>query len=80
MIHRPTEKYALLQPLHSNVAFNRTFFRNIFAITDTVQFTLGGRHDSVELMVNDKFLANGDQSSELDFDELNRTVGLNWNA
>ena len=56
------------------------YFRNIFAITDTLQFTLGGRYDSVELEVDDKFLVNGDQSSELDFDEFNPTVGLNWNA
>ena len=56
------------------------YFRNIFAITDTLQFTLGGRYDSVNLEVDDKFLVNGDQSSELDFDEFNPTVGLNWNA
>ena len=56
------------------------FFRNIFAVTDTLQLTFGGRYDSVELKVDDKFLANGDQSSELDFDEFNPTVGLNWNA
>ncbi|MGR8950761.1 MAG: TonB-dependent receptor family protein, partial [Gammaproteobacteria bacterium] len=56
------------------------YFRNIFAITDTLQFTLGGRYDSVNLEVDDKFLINGDQSSELDFDEFNPTVGLNWNA
>ncbi len=56
------------------------YFRNIFAVTDTLQFTFGGRYDSVDLMVDDKFLANGDQSSKLEFDEFNPTVGLNWNA
>jgi iron complex outermembrane recepter protein len=56
------------------------YFRNIFAITDTLQLTVGGRYDTVELAVDDKYLANGDQSSKLDFDEFNPTVGLNWNA
>lgn len=56
------------------------YIRNIFALTDTLQFTVGGRYDSVELEVDDAFLANGDQSSKIDFDEFNPTVGLNWNA
>lgn len=56
------------------------YFRNIFALTDSLQLTLGGRYDSVDLEVDDKFLANGNQSSELDFDEFNPTIGLNWNV
>jgi iron complex outermembrane receptor protein len=56
------------------------YFRNIFAITDSLQLTLGGRYDSVTLEVDDRFVGNGDQSSKLDFDEFNPTVGLNWNV
>ena len=56
------------------------YFRNILALSDTLQLTLGGRYDSVELQVDDSFLSNGDQSSKLDFDEFNPTVGLNWNV
>lgn len=56
------------------------YIRNIFAVTDTLQLTVGGRYDSVELEVDDRFLANGNQSSKIDFDEFNPTVGLNWNA
>ncbi|MGR9089450.1 MAG: TonB-dependent receptor family protein [Gammaproteobacteria bacterium] len=56
------------------------YIRNIFAVTDTLQLTVGGRYDSVELEVDDAFLANGNQSSKIDFDEFNPTVGLNWNA
>jgi iron complex outermembrane receptor protein len=56
------------------------YIRNIFALTDTLQLTVGGRYDSVELEVDDAFLANGNQSSKIDFDEFNPTVGLNWNA
>jgi len=56
------------------------YIRNILALTDTLQLTVGGRYDSVELEVDDAFLANGNQSSKIDFDEFNPTVGLNWNA
>jgi len=56
------------------------YYRNILALTDTLQFTFGGRYDSVTLKVDDNFLANGDQSTKLDFDEFNPTVGLNWNV
>jgi iron complex outermembrane receptor protein len=54
------------------------FFRNEFSITETLDLAFGGRYDIVDLSVDDKFLANGDQSGDLDFDEFSPSVGLNW--
>ncbi|MCZ6525578.1 MAG: TonB-dependent receptor, partial [Gammaproteobacteria bacterium] len=54
------------------------YFRNEFAITDTLEFTFGGRYDMLDFSVDDRFLANADQSSKLDFDEFSPTLGLAW--
>ncbi len=54
------------------------YFRNEFAILDTLEFTFGGRYDMLDLSVKDRFLANADQSSKLDFDEFSPTLGLVW--
>ena len=54
------------------------YIRNEIAITNKLELSIGGRYDKLELSVDDKFLANGDQSSELDFDEFSPTVGLLW--
>jgi iron complex outermembrane receptor protein len=54
------------------------YFRNELSILDNLQFTLGGRYDTLDMSVNDRFLANADQSSELSFNEFNPTVGLSW--
>ncbi|MFT7461181.1 MAG: iron complex outermembrane receptor protein, partial [Planctomycetota bacterium] len=56
------------------------YFRNEFAITDVLELTLGGRYDMLDLAVDDRFLANADQSSKLDFNEFSPTVGLVWSA
>lgn len=56
------------------------YVRDVFAVTDTVQLTVGGRFDQVDLDVADRFLANGDQSSNVDFDEFSPTVGITWNV
>lgn len=52
------------------------YFQNEFSITPQVDLLLGGRYDSVELDVDDRFLANGDQTDGLDFDELNPLAGI----
>ena len=54
------------------------YFRNEFLILDNLELTLGGRYDSIDMSVDDRFLANADQSSELDFSEFNPSVGLTW--
>lgn len=54
------------------------FFQNELALTDSVELTFGGRYDMIDLEVDDRFLANGDQTAELDFDEFSPMVGLQW--
>ena len=56
------------------------YIRNSLALTDSLQLTLGGRYDMVDLSVEDRFLANADQSGDLDFDEFSPSVGLTWSA
>jgi len=56
------------------------YFRNSFALTATLTLTVGGRYDMVDLSVDDRFLANADQSSQLEFDEFSPSVGLAWQA
>ncbi|MBI1732438.1 MAG: TonB-dependent receptor [Gammaproteobacteria bacterium] len=56
------------------------YVRDVLALTDTVQLTVGGRFDQVDLDVEDRFFANGDQSSNVDFDEFSPSVGLTWNV
>ena len=56
------------------------YIRNSLAISDSLQLTLGGRYDVVDLSVEDRFLANADQSGELDFEEFSPSAGLTWGA
>ena len=56
------------------------YIRNSLALADNLQLTLGGRYDIVDLSVEDRFLANADQSGDLDFDEFSPSVGLTWSA
>ncbi len=52
------------------------FFQNEFAVTETIDFVLGGRYDMIDLEVDDLFLSNADQSTKLEFDEFNPMVGV----
>ena len=56
------------------------FFQTEFAVTDSIELTFGGRYDMVDLEVDDSFLANGDESGQLDFNEFSPRVGLLWSA
>lgn len=54
------------------------YFRDALDITDKLQFSVGGRYDVVDLKVGDKFLANGDQTGNLKFDQFSPAVGIVW--
>ncbi len=54
------------------------YIRNELAITDDFELVLGLRFDSVDLEVDDHFLADGDQSAELNFNEFSPMVGALW--
>ena len=56
------------------------YIRNSLALADNLQLTLGGRYDIVDLSVEDRFLANADQSGDLDFDEFSPSAGLTWSV
>ncbi len=54
------------------------YLRGEVGLSESVRLAVGLRWDKVDLSVNDRFLDNGDQSADLDFDELSPTVGLVW--
>jgi iron complex outermembrane receptor protein len=56
------------------------YFRNELDLTGRLMLTAGGRYDIVDLSVADRTLSNGDQSSELSFEEFSPTVGLSFNV
>ena len=54
------------------------YLRNETALTEKLELTLGLRYDNVDLELDDKFLADGNNSSELNFEELSPMGGLLW--
>ena len=54
------------------------YIRNELALTDNFELSLGLRYDKVDLEVDDVFLGDGDQSAELNFEELSPMVGALW--
>lgn len=56
------------------------FLRDEFAVSDTLTLIAGVRFDQVELSVDDKFLANADQSGDIDFDEVSPMLGAVWDV
>lgn len=52
------------------------YMQNEFSLSAQVEVILGLRYDRVELDVEDRFLANGDQTDGLAFDELNPMAGI----
>ena len=54
------------------------FAQNEFALLDDVRLTLGARYDKVDFDIDDSFLADGDDSGDIAFDEFSPMVGLLW--
>ena len=54
------------------------FVRHETALNDQLLLVLGLRYDDIELRVDDNFLANADQSSDLDFQQWSPMAGLSW--
>ena len=55
------------------------YFRNETEFTEALTLSVGGRLDSLDLSIDDRYLVNGDQSGGIDFDEFSPAVGLMWN-
>lgn len=54
------------------------YFRNELNLTERLALSLSGRFDKLDLSIDDRYLSNGDQSGDLDFDEFSPAIGLNW--
>lgn len=54
------------------------YLRNEWALSDRLELALGLRYDRVVLEVEDRFRADGDQSTRLSFGELSPMGGLLW--
>ncbi len=54
------------------------YFRNETDLTKRLELSLGIRYDKVDLEVEDQFLGNGDDSAELNFEEVSPMGGLLW--
>jgi iron complex outermembrane receptor protein len=54
------------------------YAQNEYRLTETVELTTGIRYDKIEFEVNDSFLANGDDSGIIQFDNMSPMFGLLW--
>lgn len=54
------------------------FLQDEFTLTEQIFLQAGLRYDHIKFEVEDRFLANGDQSDELEFDEINYMIGAMW--
>ena len=52
------------------------FLQNEFALTEQVNLQAGLRYDHIKYEVDDRFSANGDQSAEIKFNEINPMFGI----
>ncbi len=54
------------------------FAQNETSLRDDLELTLGLRYDDVEFDVDDAFLADGDDSGRIGFDQASPMIGLSW--
>ena len=54
------------------------FFQNELALTQALELTVGTRYDRVDYTVDDRFLADGDQSLQKNFEDASPMAGLLW--
>ena len=52
------------------------FLQNETKLSDIAEFTVGIRFDEVKFNVNDQFLADGDDSGDINFDQVSPMVGI----
>jgi iron complex outermembrane receptor protein len=53
-----------------------TYLQNETSLTDTAELTVGLRYDNIQFDVTDRFLADGDDSGKVDFQEVSPTAGI----
>ena len=52
------------------------FLQNETKLSDIAEFTVGIRYDEVKFKVNDQFLADGDDSGDINFDQVSPMAGI----
>ena len=55
------------------------FLQEKFFINDKTSLLAGIRYDHVDFEIQDKFLSNGDQTEELEFNEMTYSIGVSYN-
>ncbi len=55
------------------------FLQEKFFINDKTSVLAGLRYDHVDFEIQDKFLSNGDQTEELEFNEMTYSIGVSYN-
>lgn len=55
------------------------YFRNETSLREDLILSVGGRFDKLDFSVDDRYLVNGDQSGELNYEEFSPAIGLMWN-
>lgn len=55
------------------------FLQEKFYLNDKTILLAGFRYDHIDFEINDKFLSNGDQTEELEFNEITYSLGLSYN-
>jgi iron complex outermembrane receptor protein len=63
-----------------DVTSTGVFAQNEFSVLDNLSLTLGARYDRVDFDIDDKFLADGDNSGDIDFNQFSPMVGLLWSS
>jgi len=61
-----------------NVDSVGTFVQDVFQLQDQLALTLGLRYDDVSFDVKDRFLADGNDSGSISFDEFSPSAALLW--
>jgi iron complex outermembrane receptor protein len=56
------------------------YVQGSYELSDDLTMSAGLRYDELRFDINDRFLVDGDDSGEIDFDEISPSVGLNYNV
>jgi iron complex outermembrane receptor protein len=54
------------------------YVQGSYDLSDDLTISAGLRYDELTFDINDRFLVDGDDSGEIDFDEISPSVGLNY--
>jgi iron complex outermembrane receptor protein len=61
-----------------NVDSTGVYLQAIYGLSEDLSLSAGLRYDTLTFDINDKFLEDGDDSGDIDFDELSPSAGINF--